>query len=154
MAQTISRLSLLLAIGVASGLLSNWLSPKGIPWVTPPKKAAQPEDFLSLEKAYELWSTGTAFFLDARKPDDFAAGHIAQAFNLPAGEFEEHFIRVAPMLAPESDLIVYCEGADCELSHRLAADLERFGFTNVHMLFNGWTTWREAGYPIETGAQE
>jgi rhodanese-related sulfurtransferase len=151
MAQTFLRVFLLVAIGASIGLLSNGFSPKGIPLITPPKKTPQPEDFLSLERAFELWSSGMAYMLDARKPEDFAAGHIAHAYNLPADNFEEHFVRLAPMLSPETELIVYCEGTECELSHRLADNLQQFGYTNVHMLYNGWAAWRDAGYPVETG---
>jgi rhodanese-related sulfurtransferase len=151
MGQTFQRIFILLFAGAALGLLGNAVSPKGIPLITPPKKELKPEEFLSLEKAFELWGSGTAFMLDARKPEDFAAGHIANAFNLPADNFEEHFVRIAPMLAPETELIVYCEGIECELSHRLADSLREFGYENVHLLYNGWTAWREAGYPVETG---
>jgi rhodanese-related sulfurtransferase len=151
MAQTLQRIFLLLAFGAGLGLLVNAVSPKSIPLITPPKKIPQPEEFITLEKAYELWSSGTAFILDARKPEDFAAGHIAQAHNLPADKFEEHFVSLAPLLPPDAELIVYCEGDECEMSQRLADSLRQFGFSNVHMLHNGWTAWRNAGYPVETG---
>jgi 3-mercaptopyruvate sulfurtransferase SseA len=55
------------------------------------------------------------------------------------------------MLTPESQVVVYCDGKECELSHRLADSLRQVGYTNVHMLFNGWTVWKESGFPIEQG---
>lgn len=146
------RALLILVLGAGLGLLNNAVSSKGIPLVTPPKKVPAPEEFIPLEKAHELWTTGNAFFLDARSPADFEAGHIANALNLPVEEFGEYFMKLAPMLPPDSPMIVYCDGEDCELSHRLAAQLEEQGFSNVHMLFNGWTVWRAAGFPTEKGA--
>lgn len=152
MAQVVQRAALIVALGVILGLVSNAVVPKSIPLITPPKKAHQPEEYIPLQKAHELWGGGAAVFLDARKPADFEAGHIAQALNLPQEEFEEYFPKLAPMLAPDSPAIVYCDGTECELSHRLADQLKQQGFTDIHILFNGWTAWREAGFPVETGA--
>lgn len=144
------RALLILLLGAGLGLLNNAISPKGIPLITPPKKAPDPGEFIPLEKARELWSGG-GFVLDARSPEDFEAGHIANALNLPAEEFDEYFVKLAPMLPPDAPIIVYCDGEDCELSHRLAERLKEQGFTNVQMLFNGWTVWQNAGLPTETG---
>lgn len=154
MGQAAQKCLLIIVLGAALGLLVNAFSPKGIPLITPPKKARSAEEFIPLEKAQALWSGGAAFFLDARKPADFEAGHVANALNLPAEEFEQHFPRLAPMLAPDSALIVYCDGADCELSHRLADQLRQQGYTEVHVLFNGWTAWREAGFPVAEGPSQ
>ncbi len=145
------RILLILVLGAGLGLLNNALSPKGVPLITPPKQAPNPGEFIPLDKARELWGAG-GFFLDARSRADFEAGHIANALNLPAEAFDEHFGRLAPMLPPDAPVIVYCDGEDCELSHELAARLKEQGFTGVQMLFNGWTVWREAGFPTETGA--
>jgi rhodanese-related sulfurtransferase len=150
---TVQRALLLVVFGVLLGLLSNGLSSKGIPLITPPKKAPKADEFVPLNKAHELWSGGNSFFLDARKPADFEAGHIANALNLPVEEFGEHFPKLAPMLSPESPIVVYCDGEQCELSHRLADLMRQQGYTNVHMLHNGWTAWNKAGYPVEAGAK-
>jgi rhodanese-related sulfurtransferase len=151
MFQTAQRALLLVLLGVVLGLLNNGISSKGIPLVTPPRKVPKAEEFVPLEKAHELWSAGGSFFLDARKPADFEAGHIANALNLPEEEFGEYFPKLAPMLSPDSPIVVYCDGAECELSHRLSAMLRQQGYTNVHMLFNGWTAWSKGGFPVETG---
>jgi rhodanese-related sulfurtransferase len=31
--------------------------------------------------------------------------------------------------------------------------LRQLGYTNTHLLFNGWTAWRLAGLPITPGRQ-
>jgi rhodanese-related sulfurtransferase len=151
MRRTIQRALLIVVLGIAMGLVSNRISPRAIPYITPPKKPLQPEQFLSLEQAKELWSSGAAFFLDARQPADYAAGHIATARSLPAASFEEHFPGIAPMLTFETPIVVYCNGLECELSHRVADKLHEQGYKNVRILQNGWTTWQNAGLPIETG---
>jgi rhodanese-related sulfurtransferase len=154
MVQVVQRALLIVVLGAGLGLLSNAMLPKGIPLIPPPRKEAKPDEFIPLPQAYELWSSGQAFFLDARQPADFEAGHIANALNLPVEAFDEHFLQLAPLLSPDSPIVAYCDGAECELSHRLAEQLRLQGYTNVHLLFNGWTLWREAGFPVATGSAQ
>ncbi len=141
-------------LGMAAGLGANQISPRGIPLFPPPQRAAETGEFIALAQAKRLWDGGAALFLDAREPDDYAAGHIGNALNLPAQSFAGHFGEVAPMLTPASELVLYCDGKECELSHRLAENLRQQGFTNLHILANGWTVWREAGLPATTGGRK
>ena len=151
MMQCIGRALILLVIAVGLGLVGNAISPRGIPLKTPAARSVREAEFVSLPQATELWENGTAVFLDAREPKDFAAGHIANAFNLPAVSFEAHFDEIAPMLTPESHIVIYCDGTECELSHRVKERFGEMNFTNVQILFNGWTVWRDAGLPTEQG---
>ena len=144
----------IVCLGVVLGLAGNQLSPRGLPLITPSKKIAKAEEFIALDQAKELWGNGTALFLDAREPADYAAGHIGNALNLPALSFERHFGVIAPMLTLESQIVLYCDGQECDLSHRLEKSLRQQGFTNAHILFNGWTAWRQAGLPTEAGGHK
>lgn len=140
-------------LGVVAGLAGNQLSPRGLPLRTPPKVERPPETYLALDQAKLLWQQGSAFFLDAREPADYAAGHIGNALNLPAQSFTQHFAAIAPLLTPESSLVLYCDGLECELSHRLRTSLHQLGYTNTHLLLNGWTAWRAAGLATTGGPQ-
>lgn len=151
---SLQRALLIVACSAALGVGFNLVSPKGIPLLTPPKPVRPPEEFVTLEQARETWSSGVGFFLDARAPDDFAAGHIANALNLPADHFEQHYGEIAPLLAPDTPLILYCDGVECELSHRLKDKLAQMGHTNAKILHNGWTVWRNAGLATEQGARK
>jgi rhodanese-related sulfurtransferase len=151
---SLQRACLIVGCSAALGLGFNLVSPKGIPFITPPKPELKPEDLIALEAAKELWSSGVGFFLDARAPDDFAAGHVANALNLPADHFEQHYGEVAPLLGPDTPLVLYCDGVECELSHRLKDKLLQMGHTNAKILQNGWTVWRNAGLATETGARK
>jgi rhodanese-related sulfurtransferase len=130
------RALLIVVLGAGLGLIANAVSPKRIPLITPPKKAPQAEAFIPLEKAHEMWQSGTGFFMDARKPADFEAGHIPNALNLPEEDFAQTFAKLAPMLTADTSIVAYCDGKECELSHRLAEELKQQGQTNVHILFN------------------
>jgi rhodanese-related sulfurtransferase len=145
------RALILLVTAIALGLVGNTISPRGIPLKTPAARSVEEAELISLPQATELWENGIAVFLDARQPEDFVAGHIANAFNLPATSFEAHFDEIASMLTPESRIVIYCDGTECEFSHLLKERLGEMGFTSVHILFNGWTVWREAGLPTEQG---
>lgn len=150
--RTVQRSLVIVVASAAIGLAVNAVSSRRIPYITPPKPAIAPSEFIPLEEAYKLWG-GSALFLDARAPADYQAGHIANAFSLPAEAFDEHFPAVASFLTPDSVLVCYCDGMECDLSHHLAELLQQRGFKNIHLLQNGWTVWHGAGHPTNTGAQ-
>jgi rhodanese-related sulfurtransferase len=146
-----------LVLTVASallGLVANAVSPRGIPYRTPPKKEAPPTDYIPLEEAKQLWLSGIAFFFDARAKADYLAGHIANAFSLPLEEFDSRYPEVAGMLTPATPIVVYCDGENCDLSHDLTARLRDLGYQNVRILKNGWTVWRAAGHPTASGEHQ
>jgi rhodanese-related sulfurtransferase len=91
--------------------------------------------------------------LDARPAADYAAGHIAHALSLPAEKFDTRYEQIAPMLAPDASIVCYCDGMECDLSHELAELLRERGYTNVHILVNGWTVWSKAGLPTRRGTE-
>jgi rhodanese-related sulfurtransferase len=151
--RTIQRAVLIAVCSAAFGLAFNALSPRGIPYITPPKPPVDPSEFIPLPEAFQAWSSGRAVFLDARAPADYQAGHIANALSLPAEAFPQHWPQVAPYLATDSRIVCYCDGTECDLSHELARMLREAGYTNVHLLRNGWTEWSRAGYPTSQGPQ-
>jgi rhodanese-related sulfurtransferase len=148
MSEILTRASLLLLAATLLGLSANQLSPRGIPLLPASPPAVSAAAFLPLGEARKLWGGGVALFLDARDPLDFAAGHIGNALNLPAKSFDTTFAAIAPMLTPASELVLYCDGQECDLSHELAQSLRARGYTNLHLLQNGWTAWKEAGFPV------
>lgn len=141
----------IVVLGMAAGLAANQWSPRGLPLVAAPKRAPAAGEYLSIERAQQFWHSGAALFLDAREPADYAASHIGNALNLPAQSFQQRFGDLATMLSPEAPLVLYCDGTECELSHRLRDSLRQLGYTNTHLLFNGMTAWRQAGLPITAG---
>jgi rhodanese-related sulfurtransferase len=151
MRRTVLRVLTILLGGMAIGLAVNAVSPRRIPWITPPLPRLATQDTIPLEEAKALWKTGAAMFLDARSPADYAAGHIPNALNLPDEQFEDHYPEVAGMLTPDMRIVVYCDGVECELSHHLADRLRSRNYKDVRILVNGWTTWRTAGLPAQTG---
>ena len=140
-------------LGIAAGWAGSQVSPRAPRPVTATQPTLKTESFISLEQASRLWQTGVALFLDGREPEDYAAGHIGNALNLPAQSFAQHFGEVVPLLTRESPLVLYCDGIECDLSHHLAESLRQQGYTNLQILSNGWTAWQQAGLPVTSGSQ-
>ena len=149
--RTLQRALAIVLAGAALGLAANAISPRRIPYLTPPKAPPQGQDMVPLQEAEELWNGGSAFFLDARASADYSAGHIAGALSLPVEEFDDHYLQIAGMLNPDSTIVVYCDGVECDLSHRLMSKLRELGYHNVRYIVNGWTTWHTAGLLTHTG---
>ena len=151
--RTIQRALLIVGVGGVLGLAANALSPRGIPYIAPPRPQLQAQDVVPPQEAHELWSSGAVFFLDARAPADYSAGHIANAFSLSVEDFDQRYPGVASMLTPDSIIVVYCDGLQCDLSHRLMVKLGELGYRHVRVLVNGWTVWQTAGWPAHRGEQ-
>jgi glyoxylase-like metal-dependent hydrolase (beta-lactamase superfamily II)/rhodanese-related sulfurtransferase len=86
--------------------------------------------------------------LDLRESEAFQAGRIPGAKHLPRGQLE---LRVNVELPDPTVRIVTC----CEfgkISTLAAATLRELGFGRVAALDGGIRAWRDAGYPMETGA--
>jgi len=124
-----------------------------LPLIRPPRPPVAENDKVPLAEAKTLWDSGAVFFLDARALADYAAGHIALAQSLPAEQFDQYFPSVATVLSPDSEIVVYCDGNQCDLSDQLMTMLREHGYTHVRVLVNGWTTWHKAGFPTEKGAE-
>ena len=61
----------------------------------------------------------------------------------------------ARKLIPDGDteVVVYCESADCGSSHQVAARLLQLGYSNVTHYAEGQRGWVDAGLALEGGPQ-
>jgi rhodanese-related sulfurtransferase len=106
---------------------------------------------ISLNEAEKLFFTNAAVFIDARYEEEYARGHIQGALSLPWHDVDLSFIAVTQDMDLETQIVTYCDGETCELSHDLALFLRDAGFVNTRVLVNGWTLWQQAGLPMEAG---
>jgi len=155
---------LIILIGSLIGILNNSFSPSGIAlvgsWrqriisdsiVVPGSYDTKDPPAISLSEAERSFQTKKVLFVDARLWEDFNSGHIAKAINLPYEEFKDNFSKVEKSLSSASELIIYCDGTECESSLFLARLLKDKGFQNIKIFFGGWKEWVQAGLPIEKG---
>ena len=87
---------------------------------------------------------GEVTVLDVRPAEEYAAGHLPGAINVPMNELEQH-IRTLPARA---EIIAYCRGPYCVLSYDAVARLRESGF-RARRLEDGFPEWKIAGLPVE-----
>ncbi|MGW5364317.1 rhodanese-like domain-containing protein [Actinopolymorpha pittospori] len=103
----------------------------------------EPED-VDLEVARALWAAGDPV-LDVRTPEEYAAGHISGAINVPLDTLAFRL----DSLPPGQVLTV------CSLGNRSRRGAERLAHLGrpALSLRGGTKAWAAAGLPIRTGAE-
>ena len=112
--------------------------------------ASQPEaPAIRLEEAYRAFLGGEVLFVDVREPDAFRAGHIRGSRNIPLGQVE----RRLNDLPRDQRIVLYDDdpgGGDACAASRSASRLflsRGYSPSLVRVYRDGFTRWREAGYP-------
>ena len=82
--------------------------------------------------------------LDVRPPEEFAAGHLPGAVNIPIHELEKRLSE----LPKRKEVVAYCRGPYCLMSYNAVALLRKKG-VKARRLEAGLPEWRSAGLPIE-----
>lgn len=85
---------------------------------------------------------GTIELVDVRTPQEFAAGHIPGAVNMPLGNFD-------PAALPHvegKETVLYCHSGN--RSGKAASMVAATGENAVH-LAGGITAWQGAGEPVD-----
>lgn len=90
---------------------------------------------------------GKRVVIDVREYDEFAAGHLPGAINIPRGILEFK-IGMVPEAAPKgAPLMLYCRTSGrAALS---AASLQRIGYTDVISVAGGFEAWANEQRPTE-----
>jgi rhodanese-related sulfurtransferase/DNA-binding HxlR family transcriptional regulator len=89
---------------------------------------------------------GLVTVLDVRPPEEYAAGHVSGAINVPLAELEKHLKE----LNPEQEIVAYCRGPHCVLAFDAVARLREQGL-KARRLEDGYPEWKTAGLPVKTG---
>ncbi|MGH3737553.1 MAG: ArsR/SmtB family transcription factor [Micromonosporaceae bacterium] len=90
---------------------------------------------------------GDAMVLDVRPVEEYAAGHLPGAVNIPV---EELPARLAELPA-DVEIVAYCRGAHCVFAHDAVRYLTGAGRA-ASRLSDGILEWRLAGHPVEAGS--
>jgi len=154
----------LLLAATVLGLASNSVNPRGVAVVgnyprieygpdsavVPP--SAEPGDppFITLKQAYGKYHDPGTIFLDTRDPDDYRAGHIKGAVNLPFDWFDDFWPDVEPLLDGDDEIVVYCSGAECETSLYEGRYLQELGYRRVFIFYGGLSDWVNRGFPADS----
>lgn len=86
---------------------------------------------------------GLITVLDVRPPEEFAAGHVPGAINIPVGELSKRLAE----LPKRKEVVAYCRGPYCLLSYDAVELLRKKGL-QARRLQDGLPEWRLAGLPV------
>lgn len=104
---------------------------------------------ISAQELLERAGEGLVTVLDVRPPDEFEAGRVPGAVNVPVKELEKYL----ETLEPGREIIAYCRGPYCVLSFDAVKELRKRGF-KARRLEEGFPEWKSSGLPVESGSEE
>ncbi len=88
--------------------------------------------------------------LDVRTPQEFAAGHVPGALNVPHDQLASRLAELAG--AKDAEVVLYCRsGRRAQMAANVLAEA---GFDRLTHLEGDYTAWSEAGLPSEKPAAE
>jgi rhodanese-related sulfurtransferase len=90
---------------------------------------------------------GKRVFIDVREYDEFAAGHLPGAINIPRGVLEFKIGMVPECANKDGNFVVYCRTSGrAALS---AVQLQKIGYSSVISMAGGFEAWNNEGRPTE-----
>jgi len=97
---------------------------------------------VQVSEAIQMANQQQAVFIDVRKPEEFKAGSIPQARNLPSAELEAKL----GTLPKNKPIILVCDQG--RESAQVAAKLRKQGFGDAVSLDGGLRNWTKDGLPL------
>jgi rhodanese-related sulfurtransferase len=102
---------------------------------------------LSPAAAVQLINREKAVVIDVCEPNEFAAGHVGGARNVPLGELEAKLASAVKNKA--LPLILVCQSG--ARSGRAVALAKKLGYEQAQSMGGGLTAWKAANFPVEKG---
>lgn len=87
---------------------------------------------------------GLVTVLDVRPEEEYAAGHLPGAINVPVEKLASYLSK----LPKRKEIIAYCRGPYCLMSFEAVEKLRKRGL-KARRLENGFPEWKAAGLPVE-----
>ena len=88
---------------------------------------------------------GLVTVLDVRPPDEFAAGHLPGAVNIPIDKLAGGLAK----LSKRREVVAYCRGPYCLMSFEAVLKLRKRGW-KARRLQHGFPEWKAAGLPVDS----
>ncbi len=90
---------------------------------------------------------GKRIVIDVREYDEYAAGHLPGAINIPRGVLEFKIGMVPECANKAGSFLIYCRTSGrAALS---AVQLQKIGYGNVISMLGGFEAWNNEGRPTE-----
>ena len=100
---------------------------------------------LTAQGAVQLINRERAVVVDVREPDEFAAGHVTGAKNVPLDQLEA---KLAGTVKNKSlPLLLVC--ASGARAQRAVATAKKLGYEQAQVISGGLKSWKDANLPVE-----
>lgn len=99
---------------------------------------------LSVSDLVDRMRSGLVTVVDVRPREEYAAGHLPGAINIPLADMEKNLAK----LPRDREIIAYCRGPFCVLSFEAVARFRDEGL-KARRLETGFPEWKVAGLPFE-----
>lgn len=80
--------------------------------------------------------------IDARYKEDYEAGHIEGAINIPVGLCDAGRAAVLSKINKNARMVVYCQSTSCKFAETVATHLHSDGFSDISIYKGGWQEWQ------------
>ncbi len=156
----IKEVIIILIFSVLLALVYNYNQPKPLPLLYAKKELGVYDDKLLFDKAKEsdnlkqddktvsydqmlkiLENENDFIIVDARNHDDWSKSHIGNSINIFPYEEEAVMMNKILDLPQDKKIIVYCDGGNCDSSHKIAEIMNNFGYIDVFIYSGGWDEW-------------
>jgi rhodanese-related sulfurtransferase len=119
---------------------------------TPATKPTAAAKKVSVEEFDKARKEKGAVVLDVRSPEEFAAGHVPDAVNVPVtGKGSGTFEKTVGAIDKSKQVLVHCRSG--VRSAKAVEKMSAMGFEHLVEMPGGWVAWNEAGKPIEKGSK-
>lgn len=81
--------------------------------------------------------------IDVRPPEEYSAGHVPGAVNVPLKELENYLKQTDR----QQEIVAYCRGPHCILAFEAVEQLRKKGL-KARRLEDGFPEWKNAGLPV------
>jgi len=96
------------------------------------------------EVLLERVKQGLVTVIDVRPSEEYVAGHLPGAINIPPEELEQRL----QGLDSQQEVVAYCRGPHCVFSFNAVQQLRSAGI-KASRLEDGFPEWKSAGLPVE-----
>lgn len=126
---------MLISVALASGAMLVW----------PTLQGATSGGGLTAANAVQLINRERAVVVDVCQPEEFAAGHVGGAKNVPVGQLEQRLPEVVKNKT--LPLILVC--ASGARANRALGVAKKLGYEKAQVLGGGMKAWKDANLPVE-----
>ena len=125
---------MLIAVAVSSGAMLMWPLVKGATGGS-----------LSPAGAVQLINRERGVVIDVSEPEEFAAGHVGGARNVPLGQLETRL----PEVVKNKTVPLILVDASGGRSVRAEAIARKLGYEKAQAMAGGLKSWKDANLPVE-----